>query len=229
MGIVGRPRGSCGGQAGRMTRQCAWCLGSLPETMRSDARFCSQSCRQAAHRFRRAVVPAAVPGGRDGSPRAQGDASRGSARRMRFAYADPPYPGNAVRYYGDHSDFAGEVDHEALLEALDDGYPDGWALSTSSQALPSLLAMASRRPGRPLRIAAWFRGERPTASRAPLGAWEPVVVAGGRRRLSPVDRATARCADLASPPTSDGSESGARCQTGPLLQVDVRASRSGAG
>ena len=105
---------------------------------------------------------------------------------MRFAYADPPYPGKAF-WYREHPDFAGEVDHEALLEALIDGYLDGWALSTSAEALPSLLAMASRRPGPPLRVCAWFRGERPTRSWGPLNAWEPVVVAGGRRRLRSIE------------------------------------------
>jgi len=106
---------------------------------------------------------------------------------MRFAYADPPYPGKAFRCYREHPDYAGEVDHEALLEALNDGYPDGWALSSSAEALPSLLGMAGRRSGPPLRVAAWFRGERPTRSWGPLNAWEPVVVAGGRRRLRSIE------------------------------------------
>ena len=32
-----------------------------------------------------------------------------------------------------------------------------------------------------VRVAAWHRGERPTASRWPLHAWEPVIYAGGRQ------------------------------------------------
>lgn len=49
-------------------------------------------------------------------------------RVPRFAYADPPYPGQSAKHYGDHPDFAGEVDHDELIERLL-GY-DGWALST---------------------------------------------------------------------------------------------------
>ena len=30
---------------------------------------------------------------------------------MRFAYADPPYPGLSARYYRNEPTFAGEVDH----------------------------------------------------------------------------------------------------------------------
>lgn len=43
---------------------------------------------------------------------------------MRLAYADPPYPGCAA-LYKDHPDYAGEVDHAALLRTLQDNY-DGW-------------------------------------------------------------------------------------------------------
>src|SRR5690348_8177964 len=56
--------------------------------------------------------------------------------QLRIAYADPPYPGCA-HLYKDHPDYNGEVDHEALITELV-GY-DGWALSTSSQALQQIL------------------------------------------------------------------------------------------
>ena len=95
-------------------------------------------------------------------------------RTLRLAYADPPYPGKA-RLYRDHPDYAGEVDHAALLAGLS-GY-DGWALSTSAQALPVVLALCP--PG--VRVAAWHRGERPTRSRWPLHAWEPVIYCDGRQ------------------------------------------------
>ncbi|WP_219498527.1 hypothetical protein [Nonomuraea ceibae] len=94
-------------------------------------------------------------------------------RPLRLAYADPPYPGNARLYRG-HRDYAGEVDHAALIRRLTPY--DGWALSTSAAALPSVLALCP--PG--VRVAAWHRGERPTASRWPLNAWEPVIYTGGR-------------------------------------------------
>ncbi|OHV39689.1 hypothetical protein BBK14_13540 [Parafrankia soli] len=122
---------------------------------------CSTRCRQARHRFGRTVGHAA-PGG-----------AVGCGRGIRLAYADPPYPGKAW-LYRDHPDYAGEVDHAALIARLA-GY-DGWALSTSAAALPAVLALCP--PG--VRVAAWHRGERPTASRWPLSAWEPVLYRGGR-------------------------------------------------
>ena len=64
--------------------------------------------------------------------------------------------------YRGHPDYAGEAGHAALIRHLA-GY-DGWALSTSAEALPGMLALCP--PG--VRVAAWHRGERPTASRWPL-------------------------------------------------------------
>ena len=141
-------------------RVCAWCHGPIPAAARRDAVCCSVRCRQARHRFLRTVGRAAVAGGRP----------------LRLAYADPPYPGKARLYRG-HPDYAGEVDHAALIRRL--GLYDGWALSTSAAALPAVLALCP--PA--VRVAAWHRGERPTASWRPLNAWEPVIYHGGR----PVD------------------------------------------
>ncbi|PZS15174.1 MAG: hypothetical protein DLM64_00295 [Solirubrobacterales bacterium] len=101
---------------------------------------------------------------------------------MRFAYADPPYPGKAD-YYSERQ----EVDHASLLEGLQLEYPDGWALSTSAAALRDVLALCP--PG--VRIAAWVRSVRRTPSRRPISAWEPVVLAGGRP-LPVADRRGAR-------------------------------------
>lgn len=98
------------------------------------------------------------------------DASRGSGRRL--AYADPPYPGLS-HYYRGHPDYAGEVDHAALLSRL--ATYDGWALSTSARALPDVLALAVAQT-RSVRVAAWVRGPRPHATaRYALNAWEPVI------------------------------------------------------
>jgi hypothetical protein len=60
-----------------------------------------------------------------------------SERPMRFAYADPPYPGQAWRVYGRHEDYAGEVDHAELIARLERDYPDGWALSTPAASSPT--------------------------------------------------------------------------------------------
>jgi hypothetical protein len=140
------------------TRRCEWCRAELVSKARKDARFCSQSCRQASHRFGRACV-----------------ARRRASQVMRFAYADPPYPGLA-NYYPERS----EVDHAALIDRLASDYPDGWALSTSARALPAIAALCVAR-SLEVRIAAWIRGERSTVSSWPLSSWEPVVFAGGRR------------------------------------------------
>lgn len=146
-------------------RECSWCRGALEVTARIDARFCSQRCRQAAHRFGRHC-----------------EALERAAEPMRLAYADPPYPGLARRYYEGHPDYAGEVDHEALLSRLQEF--DGWALSTSADALPEVLAIVAAMGLEGVRVAAWVRGARPTPSRSPLTSWEPVLYGGGRRELS---------------------------------------------
>lgn len=97
---------------------------------------------------------------------------------MRFAYADPPYPGLSRRYYADHPDYAGEVDHQELVSRLEAF--DGWALSTSVEALPMVLSLLA---GVDVSVAAWFRGARRGPSNRPLRGWEPVVFAGGRQVL----------------------------------------------
>jgi len=149
-------------------RVCAWCRGEIPATTRRDAKTCSQRCRQARHRVARYASPRGL---RDASSSAGGDASRGSARRL--AYADPPYPGNSARIYGEHPDYAGEVDHAELLRRL--STYDGWALSTSAAALPALVVEAVAQ-NLPVRVAAWMRGARPhSTARFPVSAWEPVL------------------------------------------------------
>lgn len=95
---------------------------------------------------------------------------------MRFAYADPPYPGNSS-YYAGHNDYAGEVDHRELLSRLDSYH--GWVLSTSAVALPAILLLAAR-AGMVVRVAVWVKGVRSGPARHPLSSWEPVVFSGGR-------------------------------------------------
>jgi len=90
---------------------------------------------------------------------------------MRFAYADPPYPGKAD-YYPERQ----EVDHQALIERLGREFPDGWALSTSAAALQQVLALCP--PG--VRVCSWQRAVRPTKSKRPISAWEPLIASGGR-------------------------------------------------
>lgn len=93
---------------------------------------------------------------------------------MKFAYADPPYPGQSAKHYADHPDYAGEVDHVALLEQMECAY-DGWLLHTSAPALWDLLPLCPRPPG--VRVFAWVK---PFAAFkrnvSPAYAWEPVIV-----------------------------------------------------
>jgi len=95
-----------------------------------------------------------------------------------FAYADPPYPGQAKALYGDHPDYAGEVDHANLIVRLETDYPDGWALSTAAVSLQYVLSLCP--PG--ARVAAWYKTNSPpirTTGRW-IWTWEPVIVVGGR-------------------------------------------------
>lgn len=92
---------------------------------------------------------------------------------MRLAYADPPYPGQAKRLYGDHPDFAGEVDHAALVERLMTF--DGWALSTSNRSLADVVALTG-----PQRILAWCKPIAPPFPGRGVYGWEPVIVKPAR-------------------------------------------------
>ena len=115
---------------------CTWCENPVPPKTRRDAMCCSVRCRQARHRFLRAVghAEAVAPG-----------------RPLLLAYADPPYPGK-LPLYRDHPDYGGEVDHAELIGRL--AVYDGWALSTSAEGLPAVLGLCP--PG--VRVAAWHHG-----------------------------------------------------------------------
>lgn len=142
---------------------CGWCHAPIGSGKRRDSRYCSQRCRQASHRFGRGV-----------------EARARANQPLRLAYADPPYPGLARRYYADHPDYGGEVDHRALLQRL--ASYDGWALSTSAEALPMVLGICAELELE-VRVAAWVRGARASRSARPASSWEPVVYAGGRQLL----------------------------------------------
>lgn len=97
---------------------------------------------------------------------------------MKFAYADPPYIGQARRHYD-----CEEVDHVRLIDNLYADFPDGWALSCSTPTLWQILNIiqTSGHEITEIRIAAWVKsfcafkkGVRPAY------AWEPVLFCGGR-------------------------------------------------
>lgn len=101
---------------------------------------------------------------------------------MRIAYADPPYPGCA-HLYKDHPDYAGEVDHAALVYKLVSEY-DGYCLHTSSVALPEVLECfeinvdITDRP----RIMAWVKPFAAFKANVSVAyAWEPVIVKAARK------------------------------------------------
>jgi len=114
-----------------------------------------------------------------------------------FAIADPPYIGLARRYYRDQPDYVGEVDHGELVSLLErrrtadtgivecPGGPErrlqGWALACSEASLRYLLPLVPPHPT--TRVCAWVKpGAVPAATYGPHGAWEAVLVVGGRRR-----------------------------------------------
>lgn len=99
-----------------------------------------------------------------------------SDRPMHFCYADPPYPGQAHKYKG-HPNYAGEVDHKALIERLMAEYPDGWALSTSSKTLWEILHLCPS----DIRVLAWCCGDaRRPPFRGLTSAWQPLIIRRGR-------------------------------------------------
>jgi len=95
---------------------------------------------------------------------------------LRFAYADPPYIGQAKKHYGKHKDFAGEVDHAALIEHMCDEY-DGWALSLSMKSLPHIMRLC------PLDVLtlAWFKPIAPPLGDHRRYNWEPIIMRPLRR------------------------------------------------
>jgi hypothetical protein len=95
---------------------------------------------------------------------------------VRLAYADPPYPGQSKKHYGDHEDYAGEVDHVELVEQLEDY--DGWCLHTSSPALRDVLPLCPE----DARVLAWVKPFAVFKRNVPVAyAWEPVIVRACRK------------------------------------------------
>jgi len=98
---------------------------------------------------------------------------------MRLGYADPPYIGCA-HLYRDHPDYAGEVDHEALIDRLQSEF-DGWVLHAS--ATPhSQAALAPLLEKTGARHCAWVKGFAAFKRNVPVAyAWEPVFVKPARK------------------------------------------------
>ena len=98
---------------------------------------------------------------------------------MKIGYADPPYPGCA-ELYRDHPDYAGEVDHKALLERLQDEY-DGWLLHTHVPGL-RMLEGSGWLPTSGIRICGWFKSFAAFKRNVSVAyAWEPVIIKAARK------------------------------------------------
>lgn len=97
---------------------------------------------------------------------------------LSLGYADPPYPGCA-HLYKEHPDFAGEVDHRALIERLDRDF-DGWVLHRSSTALCDVLPLVPQTA----RVMAWVKGFAAFKRNVSVAyAWEPVIVKPARKPI----------------------------------------------
>ena len=98
---------------------------------------------------------------------------------MKLGYADPPYPGCADMYR-DHPDYAGEVDHVALIERLKSEF-DGWVLHTS--ATPTAIALlAPLVAATGARWCSWVKGFAAFKRNVSVAyAWEPVIIKPARK------------------------------------------------
>jgi hypothetical protein len=98
----------------------------------------------------------------------------------RIGYADPPYIGCAY-LYKDHPDFAGEVDHAALIERLERDY-DGWVLHAAAtpKSMAVLAPIVEQIEG--ARWMSWVKGFAAFKRNVPVAyAWEPVIVKPARK------------------------------------------------
>lgn len=89
----------------------------------------------------------------------------------RIGYADPPYPQQAERHYGES-----EVDHAELLQHLDTSY-DGWLLHTSSTGLQYVMWCVEKVGVKGFRVMAWLKPFAAFKANVSVAyAWEPILV-----------------------------------------------------
>lgn len=108
---------------------------------------------------------------------------------MKFAYADPPYIGQAKRHYS-HDPQCAEVDHADLVRGLFVNFPDGWALSCSSPTLGEILGIIQRARFdleilKDERVGVWCKSFCAFKRNVrPAYGWEPVIFWGGRNPMN---------------------------------------------
>jgi len=98
---------------------------------------------------------------------------------MRLGYADPPYIGCA-HLYRDHPDFAGEVDHAALIKRLEAEF-DGWVLHASATAR-SIAVLGPLVESTGARWCSWSKSFAAFKRNVSVAyAWEPVIIKAARK------------------------------------------------
>lgn len=98
---------------------------------------------------------------------------------MNIGYLDPPYIGCA-HLYKDHPDYAGEVDHIALVERAQDEF-DGWVLhAAASNESEAILAPLMAKIG--ARKCVWVKPFAAFKRNVSVGyTWEPVYIMAARK------------------------------------------------
>ena len=98
---------------------------------------------------------------------------------MKLGYADPPYIGCA-HLYSDQPEFAGEVDHVALIGRLEDEF-DGWVLHAAATPR-SMAVVAPLVANTNARWMSWVKGFAAFKRNVSVAyAWEPVIVKPARK------------------------------------------------
>ena len=98
---------------------------------------------------------------------------------MNIGYADPPYV-NCAHLYKDHPDYAGEVDHAALIARLE-WEVDGWVLHAAATPR-SMAVLAPLVEATGARWMAWTKGFAAFKRNVPVAyAWEPVIIKPARK------------------------------------------------
>lgn len=96
----------------------------------------------------------------------------------KIGYADPPYIGCAY-LYKDQPEYAGEIDHVALVDRLQSEF-DGWVLHAAATAKSiAVLAPLVEKAG--ARWMSWVKGFAAFRRNVPVAyAWEPVIIKPAR-------------------------------------------------
>lgn len=98
---------------------------------------------------------------------------------MKLGYADPPYIGCA-HLYRDHPDYAGEVDHAALIDRLQSEF-DGWVLHAAATPA-SIATLAPLVLSTGARWCSWVKGFAAFKRNVSVAyAWEPVIIKAARK------------------------------------------------